>query len=307
MIENNIKQVVLWGHKLHSHTHSYIHAAYVKAFTYLGYKTLWLDNSDNISNIDFAGSLFITEGQVDDKIPKRQDCYYILHNTDGKKYDSIPNENKFVLQVYTDDVIKCHKGIPIRADLLYYYSGDCLFMPWGTDLLPYEIDENIKKVSNNEINTKNQVIFVGSTIEPWDKVRDFCNRNGIQYKEYTSVSFDENIKLIQESLLAPAVQSTWQVDNSYIPCRIFKNISYGKMGMTNNATVLRMFCGKIIHSRDIDTLMQKGLDFENSDPLEKKESIIDLMEFVRDNHTYLHRIKTMFWFFNNIINKPNLT
>lgn len=305
MIQDDVKQVVLWGHKLHSHTHSYIHAAYVKAFTHLGYRTLWLDNTDNVSNIDFAGSLFITEGQVDNNIPKRADCYYILHNVDQGKYASIPKQNKFGLQVYTDDVIKCHNGIPIKENLLYYYASDCLFMPWGTDLLPNEIDENIRKVKNNEIETTRQVVFVGSNVEPWDKIRYFCNNNRIEYKGFASVSFEDNIKLIQESILAPAVQNTWQLENSYIPCRIFKNISYGKMGMTNNPTVLRMFQGKILYSSDIDTLMQMGLDFENSDPEEKKETLIELMEYVRDNHTYIDRINTMFWFFNNIISKQN--
>lgn len=87
-----IKQVVLWGHKLHSHTHSYIHGAFVKAFEYKGYKTLWLDNNDNINNIDFNNSLFITEGQVDKNIPIRNDCYYVLHNCDGSKYANIPKK-----------------------------------------------------------------------------------------------------------------------------------------------------------------------------------------------------------------------
>ena len=34
--------------------------------------------------------------------------------------------------------------------------------------------------------------------------------------------------LIQESIIAPALQTDWQVEHEYIPCRIFKNISYGK-------------------------------------------------------------------------------
>lgn len=46
-------------------------------------------------------------------------------------------------------------------------------------------------------------------------------------------------------------------------------------------------------------------DFETSDPEEKKETLIELMEYVRDNHTYIDRINTMFWFFNNIISKQN--
>jgi hypothetical protein len=62
-----IKKVVLWGHKLHTHTHSYIHFAFHKAFKHLGYDTYWFDNNDDVSGFDFFGSLFITEGQVDSK------------------------------------------------------------------------------------------------------------------------------------------------------------------------------------------------------------------------------------------------
>ena len=75
----DIKQVVIWGHKLHTHTHSYIHNAFYKTYIHLGYKTIWLNNNDNITHIDFSNTLFLTEGQVDNRIPIRKDSYYILH------------------------------------------------------------------------------------------------------------------------------------------------------------------------------------------------------------------------------------
>jgi len=82
-----VQTIVVWGHKLHSHTHSYIHYAFDKAFRHLNYNTKWLDNNDDIKNINFTKTLFITEGQVDGKIPIRNDCYYVLHNCDMKKYN----------------------------------------------------------------------------------------------------------------------------------------------------------------------------------------------------------------------------
>ena len=54
-------KVIIWGHKLHSHTHSYIHESFYQAFKHLGYETHWVDNSDNVSSIDFSGALFITK------------------------------------------------------------------------------------------------------------------------------------------------------------------------------------------------------------------------------------------------------
>jgi hypothetical protein len=145
---NNIKQVVLWGHKLHSHTHSYIHNAFVIAFKHLGYTTLWLDNRDDISKIDFTNTLFITEGQVDGNIPILSNCYYILHNCNMDKYSSLPIDNYIILQVYTNDVINKHKSTEIDKSTLTYYKDNTLYMPWATDLLPEEINENIEKVKD---------------------------------------------------------------------------------------------------------------------------------------------------------------
>ena len=72
-------KVIVWGHLLHSHTHSYVHHSFNKTFKYLGYDTYWLDNKSDISGINFTNSLFLTEGQVDQSIPLRNDCFYLLH------------------------------------------------------------------------------------------------------------------------------------------------------------------------------------------------------------------------------------
>ena len=39
-------KVVIWGHPLYSHTHSYVHEAYNKAFKHLGYDTYWFHDGD---------------------------------------------------------------------------------------------------------------------------------------------------------------------------------------------------------------------------------------------------------------------
>ena len=138
------------------------------------------------------------------------------------------------------------------------------------------------------------------TIYTWDEVAKWCLNNGITYKSFggfnhTNVSSEKNMELIQESILAPAIQESWQVENGYIPCRVFKNISYGKMGLTNNAFVNNfIFQGKLLYDEDIHNLMKMGMEF-NKDPNNKK-LILELMENVRDNHTYINRIQSIIKF-----------
>ena len=40
------EKVIIWGHKLHTHTHSYIHYGFYKAFKHLNYDVYWLNEND---------------------------------------------------------------------------------------------------------------------------------------------------------------------------------------------------------------------------------------------------------------------
>ena len=308
MIETKIKKVILWGHKLHSHTHSYIHFGFKKAFEYLNYETLWLDNTDNIDNIDFTNSLFITEGQVDSKIPLLNNCYYVLHNCNLEKYyNNISFNNIILLKVYTN--FKPTNSIKIENEELSFYDDNWLITTWATDLLPNEIQENINLLNDNKIiNDEPKTLqFIGMPLYPWDLVDNFCKNNNILYRQCggfsnNNVSSEENMKLIQSSYLSPAIQSKWQVDNHYIPCRIFKNISYGKIGITNNKGVYELFNRQVLFDTNIDELLKKSIIFENKTNDYKNHQITLLMEYVKNYHTYLNRIKCIFF----LLNKLNL-
>ena len=168
---DDIKQVVIWGHKLHSHTHSYIHNAFFIAFKHLGYKTIWLDENDNISNIDFSNTLFLTEGSTDTNIPIRNDCYYVLHNCECNKYNILEKKRVLIIQVFTTDVF-FGRTIEKIDDFIYYtpiinnqYS--ILYMPWATDLLPEQIQNNIDEY-DIKIKPKFVLNFVGMMTNEWE-------------------------------------------------------------------------------------------------------------------------------------------
>ena len=139
----------------------------------------------------------------------------------------------------------------------------------------------------------------------WNIFNNELKRYGIDYIHYggtfnkhskNNKSVEENMKLIQLSIFAPALQDKHQIIHEYIPCRIFKNISYGKIGITNSKAVNKLFNNKLIYSNNISELVKKGLEFEN-DP-NKYVKIIELMEEVRDHHTYINRINFIIDFLN---------
>jgi hypothetical protein len=290
----SFNKVVIWGHKLHSHTHSYVHNAFYRAFLRLGYKTYWFDNNDNVNGFDFSNSLFLTEGQVDQNIPLRADCKYIIHNCNEAKYQSLLQKGNCIkLQVYTDTVL--NKPNCQKKDQCIYYDlkEKCVYMPWATDLFPEEI-ESLKK----NIPTKNNAIYwIGSfgggefgndtEINPFIRA---CNENHISFHSKHFLSVNDNIQLIRRSYMAPTIVGTWQKEVGYIPCRIFKNISYGQLGITNSKQVYELFEKKIVYNPNTYQLFY---DAQKRLQTLTQAELFELMDVVKTKHTYLNRIQTL--------------
>ena len=298
----NVKKVILWGHKLHSHTHSYIHWGFYRAFKHMGYETHWLDSRDTTNNLDFANSLFITEGQADHNIPVRDDCYYIIHNCKPDKYRHLlANGHAIILQVYTHDCLQ--RNEPSLSFCFHYdLNQPIIYMPWATDLLPHEIDTIKHQVATNK--TKQDIAtFVGTigngSFGNHAAVNAFkraCQEHGIQFQHggVNNRSMEDNIALVQNALLAPALQGAWQCRQGYIPCRIFKNISYGSMPITNSKIVYELFDKKIVYHPDS---YQLGINAINRLKSWTQQDQYELMDLVKEKHTYISRIETLFHFF----------
>ena len=296
-------KVIIWGHPLHSHTHSYIHGAFFRTFQYLRYEVYWVSDSDEIKNLDLKDALFITEGQVDSSIPKRKDCYYILHNCKAQEYRELFDSNRCIsLQVYTHDCLP-YASEKLGECMYSNVAGKIIFLPWATDLLPYEIDEMKKHILEKKDHTITWIGTIGEGIfgnkKEIDGFATACQENAMIFQRYTNVSADKNIELIQKSYLAPALQGAWQCEKGYIPCRIFKNISYGQWGITNNKTVYDLFEGRIIYNSDTYQLFYDAQAYVATASINE---LYALMDFVKDNHTYINRIEMLLNFMKKALN-----
>jgi hypothetical protein len=115
----------------------------------------------------------------------------------------------------------------------------------------------------------------------------------------SDITIKKNKLLIQQSRLAPSLSNALHLEMGYTPCRLWKNISYGKMGLTNNGASQEAFNNKLICSRNLEELYLKGLDFDRRP--DKNDIIKDLMREVRDKHTYINRAKGILWSLNNLL------
>jgi hypothetical protein len=294
----SFEKVVIWGHKLGTHTHSYIHQGFYTAFKELGYNTHWFDNADDVREFDFANTLFLTEGQVDKNMPVRNDCIYLLHNTERTRYQELPPTQYINFQVYNDTILDIPNLVKLDTCIYYDLAGRCFYMPWATDLLPNEIEEIKQQLPT--IMKEKCVYWIGTigggrfgnktTLAPFIQA---CEENGIKFTQAgaaTRVAGTDSIALTRVSYIAPAIVGEWQKSVGYIPCRIFKNISYGQMGVTNSKRVHELFEGKIVYNPDTHQLFydaQKRLETTSL------EDIYALMDIVKTKHTYLNRVQQL--------------
>lgn len=320
LVLNNIEydKVIIWGLKDTNHTHKYIHDAFYKAFTYMEYDTYWV-NSIKELKVSPENSFILYSGIKYEEFsfhsieepPILKNCFYCLHNCDSNIITQIKNlcgsNNLLNIQVYTRDCIS--KSDKLKNKKLTYLEKDrnTLFFPWGTNLLPSEIDKNIENY--DKINTNNIYSFrhIGSMSQGWSKPYNILysklKKMGIPFETKggwpNNVSEEESVLFLQKSTFLPSLQFKWQLDKEYIPCRIFKTISYGKFGITNNSKVNELFDNKLIYSSNIRELIIKSINFEKQPYNTKKNIVVNLMNDVKNNHTYVSRIETIFNVINN--------
>jgi hypothetical protein len=263
----------------------------------------WFDDKDDVSRFDFSNSLFITETQVDEKIPLREDCFYILHNCTKAKYRPFLLLKKAMhLRVYTDDVLSVRTAVKIAPCIYYDLPNRTLYMPWATDLLPHEIDAVKKQIPL--VQKKHEIWWIGTigdqlygNINQLQPFMQAAQKDGVLFLHNDpwahGISAEENRKRIQSSFMAPAIVGKWQMEHGYIPCRIFKNISYGSPGITNSYRVYELFQRKIVYNPDTYQLFYDAKNFMATMTMQQ---LYDQMDFVRDHHTYINRIHTIFDF-----------
>jgi hypothetical protein len=331
------QKIIIWGYPLDSHTHSYIHGAWYKTFKHLGYDTYWFHDDNYPIGFDYSNSLFITEGYAEKNIPLVESSTYFVHIcVNPEKYISKGcrlidirfnvnqiNDCNYSYQFDKNDCVEIDKVSFYRAGVDDSVLSDnfkkgisgyeALYLSWATDLLPHEFN-----YEDRFITRENKIYHVGSISESnITELQKFCRalrENGIEFVHrdpWSNPSTWEEVKLFtQKSYIAPDLRGSATRSNingnpdtganhkliGYIPCRIFKNISYGQVGSTNSKAVKDLFGDLVVYNDDEYQL------FYDADRVKNNfDYILEQMNFVKCNHTYINRVNSIMRVFNQEI------
>jgi hypothetical protein len=190
---------------------------------------------------------------------------------------------------------------------------ESLYLSWATDLLPEEFN-----FDNRFIKRQRKIYHVGSisesNIQELRKFGKAMSENGIDFihrDPWSNPATWEEVKdMTQKSYIAPDLRGSamrsdinGKVDTGanhkligYIPCRIFKNISYGQIGATNSKAVKGLFGDLVVYNDD-----EYQLFYDAEKLKDNHDYIFEQMKYVQENHTYINRVNTIMKIYNKEI------
>jgi hypothetical protein len=305
MIDLNTCNFVVYGFRNSYNTFGHIQEAWYRALQYKfpDRKVSWVDEM-NVEDADFSNAVVMTVNVANlVKMPKRKDAFYIIHNLDEttkaafggdlRQY-SVMNYGMYTstTKLGQDDI---EVGFETYLSLQGHEAYTTTILRWGTDLFPHEIEANKPTQVFDE--SKTDVNFVGTIYhnvhDPFAKA---CRENGIKFNAIggftgtAPVSIAENVRLVRESYMAPAIGDVYHAKVGYIPCRTYKNISYGRLPLTNNRYAQEFFKGRLIFNEDTYQLFY---DAKKALREYKLADLHQLMDEVAANHTYLTKVDSL--------------
>jgi len=313
-------KVIIWGHPLYSHTHSYVHEAYYRAFKSMEYDVHWFHDEDYPEDFDYTNCLFIGEGFSDKKIPiNGTSCYLIMYCPSPIKYQGAGRyidvrmsavNFKDHIQEYSIDkntatkigpacyfVSKTFEKVKVKNDYVDYEIDDYdkVYIAWATNLHPDEFEEE-----DIYLEREKAIYFFGTisahgvceNYSNWQPFLKACNDNQIKFIHndpwQNPVSMGDVIINTQKSFLGIDIRGPEHLKQELLTCRVFKNISYGHLGLTNSKAVYEELEGNCIYNQNTEELFYDGIKNKKNYKL-----ISDGMKFVQKNHTYINRVNTL--------------
>lgn len=164
-------------------------------------------------------------------------------------------------------------------------SNRALYQPWATDLLP-------RKVELSRPNRTKAVNYIGTLNHDglgsrFQILRDSASRLGLKFRHFKGVSDTRARSLMTSSFVTFDLRGDWHQKVGYIPCRLWKGMSYGRLMTSNSMRLSGIFGERLNYEPDVSNVLQSSIAFE--DRHSDGGLVRDNAHWVLENHTYVNR------------------
>jgi hypothetical protein len=194
-------------------------------------------------------------------------------------------------------VPKTLERVKVKNDYVYYEIDDYdkVYISWATNLLPHEInydDMYIPREPNIYFCGTLSSSGEGENLSNWAPFIQEVKKSGYGFISndpwQNPLSDIEVIRRMKESLLGVDIRSNLHIKQGLLTCRVFKNISYGHLGVTNSKEIYNELEGNCVYNLDTSQLFYDAMSQRENATL-----IMNGMKLVKENHTYINRITSL--------------
>jgi hypothetical protein len=300
---HHFRKVVVWGLRHQWHSHRFIHKGFAEALSRLGIPVIWTDYTSDPAIIN-SGDFVITSNAYgrgtrgNPLAPFRAGAYYCFHGflhsgyqgDDRPPRHEVDREHSLNLEFFVNKALAASD----QWDTVTYFDrpSKTLHQPWGTNLTedqfrPPAVSRSpfvfwVGAIWNNALGQGNLAEIT--------ELRRVLRDRSLRFVHVKFVPDSVNIVAIRRSRVAPAIAGRWQVEENYLPCRMFKNISYGQLGLSNVPKFAEVYRGCHVDGASIAELIDNALSLSRSDALE----LIAEQQKITRQHTYVQKVRNIF-------------
>lgn len=268
-----IERLVIWGLRKRYHTHRHIHEAFYKNAKKLNIKVVWVEDEPQSQRHIKAGDLILASEVVGKMVPRktkpedyhlpvRDDVFYCLHHYNYTLFTHKLHEKQYMnLGFYSNEAVLSNETEQWGPATIFDKKTQTLYQPWGTDLLANEFLPPVYH--------RNPFVFwVGSiwndsqnrgNIGAIKDLQELLKQRGLYFIHLRFLPDFLNRFFIRRGRIAPAVAGRHQVEVNYLPCRVFKNISYGQLGITNITKFKEILGDATVPGNSLSELIENAL------------------------------------------------
>lgn len=290
IVEGMLKKyssVVIWGllHPTDS-TQKHVHRHLFDTLQKINFPVHWCENAEQCNGAIPNGSLVISSNECYQNLKYNKKNWYAFFNVP----EPINDCRNFLRMTALGAEIVSSDFVYWNTTTAFNKEAHKLYQPFVTNLLPWEFQHPI--FTNSKV-----IHWVGSiwndannhgNLETIDALKRALDKHGLEFRHCVGITDDENIIKVRESRIAPAIGGTFQT-KGMLPCRLWKNISYGQLGVTNLSKAVDVFGENLIFSLNVEEAVDKALNLPEKAYIDMVQS---QQEIVSSGYTYLN------WFYN---------
>lgn len=286
-------------------THTYIFYGFYRAAKYLDLKTFWIDNQKDLDHISDEKTIVFCEGSFMPDLNKKSKSRYVVH--------SIPNHLVQKCQELSEKKLCLNLEVFKKEALDFYQLNELaffdeknftLYQPWATNLLPNEfIDLDYKNPIKHDNVSYYIGLLYGSGSQKADKLNTFLKKSKKETKIRCILGASDSLarELTIRSSICIDIRSGHHLEVGYVPCRVFKTLSYGREIFVNSQSIkdLMSHLPNVKYYSSGEDLRNQ---YENLCSINTSRKFYDetnfTLNYIKDNHTFINRLNNIFEVFN---------